>query len=168
MDMEINKTLIKESLESGNSLSDVQKELAEEHNVRLTYLELRMIAAELDIDWEKLEKKAEVEESPEDIPEAVDEEQIDEESEVEEEVAAVSSDEDAEAVSSGNTKVSVNKLIRPGAAISGDVEFSSGAKGEWYVDNLGRLGFNPAEGSSNPTPEDIQEFQVELQKALGY
>jgi len=158
---------IKDSLNQGMSLSDVQKGLAEQLNIRMTYLELRMIAAELAVDWKKQDKpapakKAEVVE--EDTAAAQDEEWNDED-----EDGSGLADEAGDAPApAGKTKVTVSKLIRPGAAISGDVEFSSGAKGEWYVDNLGRLGFNPAEGSGQPNQTDLREFQKELQKALGY
>ena len=57
--------------------------------------------------------------------------------------------------------------FRPGAAVSGTVKFGSGASGEWYLDQFGRLGFIPDEGSGKPDQQDIQEFQVEVQKALG-
>lgn len=159
---------IRESLNQGMSLSDVQKALAEQFNIRVTYLDLRMIAAELEVDWKKQDKpvpaqKAEVVE--EDTAESQEEDWNDED---EDGSDLADEAEEAPSPAGGQTKVTVSKLIRPGAAISGDVEFSSGAKGEWYVDNLGRLGFNPAEGSGQPNQTDLREFQKELQKALGY
>ncbi len=158
---------IKNSLNQGMSLSDVQKELAEQFDIRMTYLDLRMIAAELEVDWKKQDKpapakKAEVVE--EDAAEVQDEDWNEEEEE-NSDLADKAGDAPA---ASGKTKVTVSKLVRPGAAISGDVEFSSGAKGDWYVDNLGRFGFNPAEGSGQPNQNDLREFQMELRKALGY
>jgi hypothetical protein len=51
-------------------------------------------------------------------------------------------------------------------AMSGDVEFLSGAKGEWFLDSYGRLGFNPAPGSSKPTEDDLVDFQHVLQSKL--
>jgi hypothetical protein len=157
---------IKDSLNQGLSLSDVQKELAEKFDLRVTYLELRMIAAELEVDWKKRDKPAAAKTAEivaDDIAETENEEWSDED-----ENLAPADDAGAAPALSGKTKVTVSKLVRPGAAISGDVEFASGAKGDWYVDNLGRLGFNPAEGSGQPDQNDLREFQVELQKALGY
>ncbi|NMA20654.1 MAG: hypothetical protein GX927_08750 [Lentisphaerae bacterium] len=152
---------IRESLNQGMSLSDVQKALAEQFDIRMTYLELRMVAAELEVDWKKQDKPAPakkeevVEESDTELPEEDWDEEDDD-----------SGDDSSSAA--GKTKVTISKLIRPGAALSGDVEFSSGAKGEWFVDSMGRLGFNPAEGSGQPNQNDLREFQKELQKALGY
>ena len=65
----------------------------------------------------------------------------------------------------GKTVVEVNRLTRPGVAMHGSVKFASGAKADWILDQMGRVGFEKSEGS--PTPEDIQEFQEELQKSLG-
>jgi hypothetical protein len=65
--------------------------------------------------------------------------------------------------------VTVSKLVRPGTSLSGDVVFDSGAKGEWYIDQLGRLGLDLAEGSSKPNQNDIMLFQLALRKQLqGY
>jgi len=134
---------IAEKLNQGMSLSNVQKLLAEQ-NVNMTYLELRLLAADLDIDWEKQESN-----KPDATPN-VDLSAIPEES----------------SGTLGQTTVNVHKVVRPGAAMSGDVAFASGAKGEWYLDNYGRLGINPADGSPKPTEQDIREFQDQLRQQL--
>ncbi len=166
MDNKERDAFIKDSLNQGISLSDVQKELAEKFDLRMTYLELRMIATELAVDWTKHDKPAPAKAAViEDAAAGAEEEDWGEE---DEDFAPDEAEAAAAPATSGKTKVTVSKLVRPGAAISGDVEFASGAKGDWYVDNLGRLGFNPAEGSGQPDQNDLREFQVELQKALGY
>ena len=53
-------------------------------------------------------------------------------------------------------------LVRPGALASGTVSFGSGAKAEWIVDQMGRLGLENVVGE--PTEEDFAEFQQELRK----
>lgn len=133
---------IKEKLDQGVSLSDVQKLLASELGIRMTYLDLRLLAADLKVNWDKQEKH-----------------KSDDEMDISKLPA-----KDADAVPS--TKVTVSKLARPGVAMSGDVEFLSGAKGEWFLDNRGRLGFQAAEGSSQPTEDDLEDFQVVLQSKL--
>ena len=75
---------------------------------------------------------------------------------------------DDEAAPAGKTTVEISQIVRPGTSLSGKVHFGSGASGEWYVDGMGRLGFEPDEGSSKPNDQDIREFQVELRRALGY
>ena len=48
--------LIARKLNEGMSLSDVQKLLADEYDQRMTFLELRLIAADLSVDWQKHDK----------------------------------------------------------------------------------------------------------------
>jgi hypothetical protein len=48
---------------------------------------------------------------------------------------------------------------------SGSVKFASGSTAEWYVDNMGRLGLENLVGEK-PTQDDVQQFQVELDKAI--
>ncbi len=138
--MEIKKIVAKK-LSEGMPLGDILKLLADEHKVTMTFLELRLLASELeDVNWEAMEpEEEEPEEAEPEKPEA------------EEEVT-------------GHTTVEVSKLTRPGAVAHGSVNFGSGAKADWTLDQMGRLGLSNAEGE--PTQEDIQEFQEELQKAL--
>lgn len=145
MNTEDRNRFIGEQLAQGLSLSEVQKLLANEHDVQMTYLELRLIAADLEVDWSRHDKV---------VPEP-------EENEASA-AAAPAGQEDG----TGTTTITVSKLVRPGAAMSGDVQFASGAKAEWFVDSMGRLGLNPATGSSKPTEDDIQDFQIELQRKL--
>ena len=134
---------IAEKLNEGLSLSEVQKLLDSELGIRLTYLDLRLIAADLEVNWQKQDPV----EDPDGKSDEMDLSKIEEKS-------------------ASGTTVTVSKLVRPGAAMSGDVTFASGAEAEWFVDTMGRLGLNPKSGSGGPTREDIEEFQVELQKKL--
>lgn len=145
MNTEERNRFIAEQLAQGLSLSEVQRLLADEHDVQMTYLELRLVAADLEVDWHKHDKVTPEPEESQTPPaaEPVTQQDI-----------------------PGRTRITVSKLVRPGASMSGDVEFASGAKAEWFVDASGRLGLNPAPGSPKPTENDIQQFQVELQRKL--
>ena len=57
MDNQERDRFIWEKLNSGMSLSDVQHALSEELGIRMTYLDLRMLAATLTVEWEKQDKK---------------------------------------------------------------------------------------------------------------
>jgi len=160
MDNKERDAFIMQSLNQGLSLSEVQKQLAEQFDIRMTYLALRMLAADLAVDWNKQDKPVPAAQIAAGPAAAL----TDDDNE-EEEDSGSPADSPAAA---GKTKVTVSKLVRPGTSLSGEVTFASGASGEWYVDNMGRLGLSLAEGSSKPTPEDVQSFQVALQKALGY
>jgi len=114
------KALIKSKLEEKKILGDILKELQVEHNINITFMELKMLAAEIDdFDWSTLDKK--VEKKPED------KENIEE---------------------SSGTVIEINKI----------------ARADWLLDSYGRLTLDNKIG--DPTAEDIEEFQLELQKAL--
>ena len=136
------KKIVAKLLHEGSTLSEVQKILQSEHDLSMTFLDLRLLASELEgIDWTKGE---EAEETAEEKKKKKDE---------------------ADAKMDGKTIVDVSKIQRPGIALSGSVKFASGASADWILDQTGQLGFEKSDGE--PTPEDIQEFQAELQKSLG-
>ena len=168
-----------ECLDGGMSLSELQNQLAERFDLHLTYMELRMLTADLQVNWSKQDAKVEAARpktkpaqapgapaagAPADNPEYEDGE---EEAPGTPDADASDTKPEADGALRGKTTVEVSKLVRPGAAVSGTVKFGSGASGEWYLDQFGRLGFIPDEGSGKPDQQDIQEFQVEVQKALG-
>ncbi len=138
MDNETIKKIMAKELNDGVSLSDIQKLLANEHETKITFLDLRILASELEnIQWEKPE------------------EPVDEDEEAEPE---------AEQPEATGTVVEVSKLIRPGAVANGSVKFASGASAEWILNQQGQLGLDKAKGE--PTEDDIKEFQAELQKVF--
>ena len=60
--------------------------------------------------------------------------------------------------------VTLDELTLPGTLISGKVQFASGTCGGWQIDQLGRFAWNELQGQ--PTPEELQAFQVELTQIL--
>ena len=136
----------------GISLSDIQMEVNEKFAQKLTYMDIRILASTLDIDWQARAAKAKEEEA-----------RAAEEAEVAK-AEEVPADTPAEG-STGSTVVEVSKLMRPGTALSGTVKFASGSTADWYIDQTGRLGLENLVGEK-PTQEDIQQFQVELEKAV--
>lgn len=136
----------------GVSLSDIQMEVNEKFSQKMTYMDIRILASALDIDWQARAAKAREEEARA----------------AEEAEAAQAPEAAAEAPAAegtGTTVVEVSKLMRPGTALSGTVKFASGSTADWYIDQTGRLGLENLVGEK-PTQEDIQQFQVELEKAV--
>ena len=139
------KKIIAGLLEEGKTLDEVQKALDSEHNEKMTFFDLKMLAAELeDFDWTAQEEEPEKE--PEENPDGK------------------SQPEEATG-QPGTTVVQLSKLTRPGIALSGSVQFASGAAADWVLDQQGRLAFEKSEGE--PTKEDLKEFQEELRAQLG-
>ena len=143
------KIFMASRIAEGVSLSDIQNEVNEKFQQSMTYMDIRILAAGLDIDWQaKAAAKAEEEKK---------EEETAEEEAAPEEAPAASAD--------GQTVVEISKLMRPGTALSGSVKFASGSTADWYIDQTGRLGLENLVGNQ-PTQEDIQQFQIELEKAV--
>ena len=134
------KKFMAEKIAENISLSEIQSMVNEKFNTRMTFMDIRILASELEIDWQA----GEVEEATaEEAPAAAENEKT----------------EDTPA----KTTVELNKIVRPGAIASGSVHFASGVYAEWYIDNSGRLGLDKVTGGK-PTEQDIDDFQVEMQK----
>lgn len=155
--------LIVKLLNEGKSLSEVQKAL-EQEGAAMTYFDLRLLAADLEINWKRQDPIPPP--PPEKKKTAAKKKQpgVGDDVELDAEMLPGNDFEDAADAASGGTHIEVSKIVRPGAAISGSVTFASGAHGEWYVDNAGRLGVLPGKDSAKPTQEDVMAFQTELQR----
>ncbi len=174
---------IKQCIDSGMALSEIQKELAAQFDLHLTYMELRLIASDMAVSWDKQDAKAEAakpktpakpaaakapggaenpygdaDDGGDAEPPMGDDGMFDDDA---------ADGQDGQDGSGGKTTIQISQIVRPGTSLSGTVKFGSGASGEWYVDGMGRLGYEPDEGSSKPTGQDLREFQAELRKALG-
>lgn len=68
----------------------------------------------------------------------------------------------------GNVSVAVDKVtLIPGAVASGTVTFSDGVTGKWIIDQYGRPGFTEvSQPGYRPSPQDGQAFMQELSRAL--
>ena len=172
-------SLIREKLNEGLSLSDVQKLLASEYGMKMTYFELRMIVSTLDIDWSNQEKKhtptiapTAAQESPKQAPlkqeppkdVADSASPLDDEDDEDDDGTDDMTDEAGE---EGGTQVTMDDVPLPGAVMSGHVKFASGASGKWVFNRMGQLGLAELdEGSEKPSQEDLMLFQQELQAMM--
>lgn len=152
MDNTARDLIIAQLLSEGISLSDVQKKLESEHEMKITYMDLRLIASDLQVNWDKL-----------DADKNKDAEKVDDISKLPDPADPTAAGGPAAA---GGAQVTISKIVQPGAMISGSVVFKSGAKAEWHVDNMGRLGLNQEEGADKPTEDDLVDFQEALQREV--
>lgn len=137
------KKFMAEKIAENVSLSDIQTLVNEKFNIRMTFMDIRILASELEVDW-----RSEAEKNPP----------------AEEEKEPADAENNANAANApGKTTVELNKIVRPGALASGSVHFASGVYAEWYIDNSGRMGLDKVTGGK-PTEQDIEDFQVEMQK----
>jgi hypothetical protein len=138
-------------VQEGASLADVQKRLASEFSLSLTYMDARFLLDDLNLtikDAPKvspsvdLGKAAPPPGAPGPLPGA--------------DVPGPAS----------RVRVVVDKIVRPGSVVSGSVTFSDGQTADWQLDQTGRLGLVPKTKGYQPKPADVQEFQYALQDEL--
>jgi hypothetical protein len=66
----------------------------------------------------------------------------------------------------GSVRVEVDRIVRPGAVVSGNVTFSDGVAGKWAMDQYGRLMLETPQKGYQPSAADVQHFQRELSMQL--
>ena len=143
MDEMLIKRFVAQKLHEGIKLTEIQTMLVNELDCKMTFLELRLLAAELeDVDWAQFDQQ---------------EKKADDEADAPAEKAEA-------AAGTGATKVEISRLARPGAMMHGTVSFASGASAEWIIDQMGQLGLDKVQGE--PTQDDLTAFQDELRKML--
>lgn len=152
------KQFIADKTAEGMSLTAIQDALSVQ-GVKIRFMELRLLAAEIESVLAKKEADKAAAEAP------APEEKKAEEAPAPAPAETAAPAPDGAAKVRGATTVSVSPIQRPGFAMSGSVSFGSGVTADWYVDQTGRLGLDNASGQ--PDEQDIQEFQIELRKALG-
>ena len=138
----------------GASLDEIQKRLVAEFGVHVTYFDLRMIVAELPQPEEGDAGETPV--GPERRQDGASPEG-----------GALGERALPGEPSAANVTVTVDALMIPGTMASGDVVFSDGVKGKWYLDQMGRLGLGgDLPQGYRPSPADAALFQARLMEAL--
>ena len=166
------KAFIADRTREGHNLSKIQDMLAEQ-GVKMTFMELRLIASEIETSfWQKAEPQPEAvpeaEKPAQDAAPADDADELPSDDAGAEQLPpddAAPADapaDDGKAAPRGRTTVTIDQLARPGFLATGGVSFGSGASGNWCLDQMGRLMFEKLEGK--PDRQDLQEFQLELQR----
>jgi hypothetical protein len=164
---------VKEWLARGASLSDVQQSLKREFSLTMTYMDVRLLV--LDIGASVKDKpepkppKAEPLKPPAAVPPAADpyaDEGEDDAGlppgEAGEPLEELPPEEGAEPLVS----LTLDRLVVPGAMVSGSVTFSDGVKARWMIDQMGRFGLDPETPGYRPSNADLQAFQMQLRSEL--
>ena len=170
---------------AGDNLSSVQRKLADQFQVAMTYRDVRFLVDDLNLDLKDAAPKVDTSDitkasAPKPAePAPAKKGLLDKAKEklglakedAAEDTAAEPMDEDLGGLppeGQGNVTVAVDKVtLIPGAIASGTVTFSDGVTGKWVVDQYGRPGFTEiSQPGYRPNPEDAQAFMQELGLAL--
>jgi hypothetical protein len=165
---DVQKQKVVDWIQQGLKLSEIQTRLDSELGVRLTYMEVKMLLAELELKPKDQEpakaattlgapaaapSPAELPDPSSGMPQGfADESQMPPDGSLPD--------------LGGNVSVTVDTLTRPGTMVSGKVTFSDKKTAEWYLDQTGRLGMAPSEKGYRPSQMDVIAFQTELQNQL--
>jgi len=139
---ESQKRQVADWVASGLKLSEIQERLATEFGLRLTYMEVRLLLADLNLVPKETEPPPREKQPKQDKPEPT------------------------QPAQTGGVTVTVDQLAQPGALISGKVTFSDGQRASWYLDQLGRLGVVPEKQGYRPSAADMEQFQLSLESEL--
>jgi hypothetical protein len=170
---------------AGDNLSNVQKKLMEQFKVSMTYMDVRFLVDDLGLELKNATPKADasdVTKAPFHQPAAAPHPDQDAEigaapaDDADQPNGAVPTDEfvgeDAAAGDSttpagtGAVSIELDRIMRPGTAVSGSVTFSDGVSGKWALDQYGRLMLDTGKKGYQPSAPDVQTFQRELQAQL--
>ncbi len=175
---------------AGDNLSAVQKKLAEQFQISMTYRDVRFLVDDLNLalkdpapkvdtsDVSKVQAAKPVGSEPARAAPAEKKGFFDKAKEklglAKDETEADVTGEDladadlADAVPAGGVGVEVDKVtLIPGALASGTVKFTDGVTGKWVVDQYGRPGFTEvSKPNYRPSPADAQSFMQELSAQL--
>lgn len=153
----------------GADLATVQEKIDAEFEIRLTYLDTRMLLADLGATAGKSEKeqgREAVREKEAEAKKAGADAEKTPDSSAQDPESPNNPDSPAGMPTGGKASVSVSSVTPPGMIVAGKVTFSDGKSAEWYLDQMGRLGMNPEDPGHKPSEPDLMAFQQELQKVL--
>ncbi|HEY4300127.1 MAG TPA: hypothetical protein VGM73_04600 [Candidatus Didemnitutus sp.] len=174
---------------AGDSLSVIQKKLTDQFKVSMTYMDVRFLVDDLGLELKNPAPKVDVsdvtkaaksapaaparaEAKPEKkglmdrLKKTVGLDDEEEDAAMPAEEAFEDEPEEAAPPVGGTVTVEVDRLIRPGAVVSGSVVFSDGVSAKWALDQTGRLMLDAGKAGYQPSAPDVQAFQRELSRQL--
>ena len=138
------KKLVAAWVTNGASLAEVQKRLKEECAMTVTYMDVRFLVDDLQLQLQEQPRQSEA---------------------VDRLAAAKQEGESARSeLASGGVRVTMDSITKPQSMASGKVTFSDGETADWMLDQTGRLGLNPVTPGYRPSQADVITFQQELQR----
>ena len=154
---------VKEWLAAGASLADVQGNLKSEFGIALTYMDVRLLVLEIGAAVNDKPDPEEAKPKPPPPPSMDDDDPYADDPYADE---SFNDETTPDGEQAAKVSLSLDRVMRPGAVISGTVTFSDGAKASWLIDQYGRFGLDPETPGYQPAPADMRAFQLELRAEL--
>ncbi len=158
---------------AGDNLSAVQKKLADQFKISMTYMDVRFLVDDLGLELKNAAPKADAADVAKAPvagggvpPPRADDALGDDDPPVDELPETAGDDLPATPAGPGGITLELDRIVRPGSVVSGTVTFSDGVSGKWALDQMGRLMLETPQKGYQPSPADVQSFQRELQVQL--
>ena len=155
---DVQKQAVAKWVAEKRSIGEIQKLLQEQFQISMKYIDVRFLLIDLGMQLQDRETKAA---SPADLgvlgkgnaaPDAPE--------------AASDVIEDLGPAAAGGVKVEIDRIMKPGALVSGTVKFTDGVSAVWMLDQYGRLALDASRPGYRPSQEDLQAFQAEVGREL--
>ncbi len=152
---------------AGDGLGAIQKKLADELKISMTYMDVRFLVDDLNLSLKDPAPKVDVSDVSKVTPKAPAEPAADESSLPEGDLPPEALPAEA-ATGIPVVTVEVDKVtLIPGAMASGTVNFPGGVTGKWIVDNQGRPALTDvSQPGYKPSQEVVAAFMQELSAAF--
>ena len=156
---------VKAWLAEGASLSDVQKRLKENFGISMLYLDLRMLVLDIGASVKEAPKKTEPP-KPAAAPDDADND-TDADDDLDDLDDTLPGDpKNPGAPNLPKIPVTLDRVMQPGALVSGEAVFPGNQKIHWLLDRAGRLAIDQAPPGFAPTQEEALAFQQSLRETL--
>jgi hypothetical protein len=158
---------VSEWVAAGDSLYVIQKKLAEQLKVSMTYMDVRFLVDDLNLTLKDPKPKADASDVSK-APAKPEPEKKGFLDKAKEKLGLAPEEPEPEPELPGGVQVTVDRVnLNPHAMATGTVVFSDGVSGKWIVDLQGRPGLTDvSQPGYRPTPADAQAFMQELSMAL--
>lgn len=145
---------------AGDNLSVIQKKLRDQFGVALTYMDVRFLVDDLNLQLKDAPKKVDASDVTKAQPKPA--------AAAAPEAGGTELPEETAPEAGGGVSVDVDSVtLIPGAIASGAVRFSDGVTGKWIIDHQGRPGFTEiSQPGYRPSKEDAQDFMRLLDAEL--
>jgi hypothetical protein len=153
------KVSVSEWVAAGDNLYAVQKKLIEKFKVSMTYMDVRFLVDDLNLQLKDPAPKADASDVSKGAPPKAVPQQAG---------SADDAAEDEAPLPATGVSISVDKVnLNPNAMATGTMAFPDGVTGRWIVDLQGRPGIvEVSKPGYRPSPADAQAFMQELSLAL--
>jgi hypothetical protein len=165
------KKTVSEWVAAGDSLYTVQKKLSDQFKIQMTYMDVRFLVDDLNLQLKDPEPKADASDVAKGAPPAERKgflEKAKEKLGLSAGGADSPVEDDEGPEPSSGVRVTVDKVtLNPNAMASGTVTFAGGVTGKWMVDHQGRPALTElSKPGYRPSPAEAQSFMQELSLAL--